>query len=141
MTLDLTSRQKANGLWGGRFSQTLFDVKIFNPRAKPCPIAISDAYKIHEGVKTIKYQPRFREVDYSSFVPLTRRNSTRLYKNRPETSRECKRKMELIILGHNKLYKNKILRSEILCLLGCENPKITSNFGNFICALIEEGRF
>ena len=98
----------ANGLWGGRFSQTLFDVKIFIPRAKPCPIAISDAYKNHEGAKTIKHQPRFLEVEHSSFVPLTRRNSTRLYKNRPETSREFKRKMERIILGHNKLYKSKI---------------------------------
>ena len=39
---------KANGLWGGRFSRTFFDVKFFNPHAKSCPKTISDAYKYHE---------------------------------------------------------------------------------------------
>ena len=41
---------KANGLWGGRFSRTFFDVKIFNPHAKSCPKTISDAYKYRERV-------------------------------------------------------------------------------------------
>ena len=61
---------KANVLWGGRFSRTFFDVKIFNPHAKSCPKTISHAYKYHESVKTLKYQQRILDVEHSSFVPL-----------------------------------------------------------------------
>ena len=61
---------KANGLWGSRFSRTFFDVKIFNIHAKSCPKTISDAYKNHESVKTLKYQQRILDVEHSSFVPL-----------------------------------------------------------------------
>ena len=61
---------KANGLWGGRFSRTFFDVKIFNPHAKSCPKTISDAYKYHESVRTLKYQQRVLDDEHSSFVPL-----------------------------------------------------------------------
>ena len=41
MTLVLVSR--AIGLWGGRFSQIFFNVKIFNPHDKSCPKTKSDA--------------------------------------------------------------------------------------------------
>ena len=41
--LDARLDIKANGLWGGRFSRTFFDVKIFKPQAKSCPKTISDA--------------------------------------------------------------------------------------------------
>ena len=58
---------KANGLWGGRFSRTFFDVKFFNPHAKSCPKTISDAYKYLERVKTLKYQQRILDVLYSLF--------------------------------------------------------------------------
>ena len=61
---------KPNGLWGARFSRTFFDVKIFNHHAKSCPKTISDAYKYHESVKTLKYQQRILDVEHSSFVPL-----------------------------------------------------------------------
>ena len=76
---------KAYGFWGCRFSRIFFDVKIFNPHA------ISDAYKNHESVKTLKTIKQFLDVEQSSFVPLFfcvyRRNSTRLLsKNHPKTS-------------------------------------------------------
>ena len=61
---------KANALWGGRFSPTFFDVKILNAHAKSCPKTISDSYKYHESVKTLKYQQLFLDVEHSSFVPL-----------------------------------------------------------------------
>ena len=61
---------KANGFWGGRFSRTFFDVKIFNPHVKSCPKTISDAYKYHESVRTLKYQQRILDEEHSSFVPL-----------------------------------------------------------------------
>ena len=50
---------KANGLWGGRFSRTFFDVKIFNPQAKSCPKTISDVYKYHESVKKLNTNKKF----------------------------------------------------------------------------------
>ena len=97
---------KANGLWGGRFSRTFFAVKFFNLHAKSCPKILSDAYKYHERVKTLKYQQKILDVEHSSFVPLVFA-CTRLYKNHPETSRETKRETERIILEHNQLYRNK----------------------------------
>ena len=100
---------KASGLWGGRFSRTFFDVKIFNPHAKSCPKTISDAYKYHESVETLKCQQRILDVEHSSFVSLIfacTEGAAPGSKKHPETSRETKRKTERIILGHNKLYKN-----------------------------------
>ena len=35
-----------------------------------CPKTISDAYKYHDSVKTLKYQQRNLDVEHSSFVPL-----------------------------------------------------------------------
>ena len=39
---------KVNGLWRGRFSQTIVDAKTFNIHAKSCPETISDANKYCE---------------------------------------------------------------------------------------------
>ena len=104
--LDVT----ANGLWGGRFSRTFFDVKIFKPHAKSCPKTISDAYKYHEcqnnKIPTKNSGCRLQQLCSTIFC-LYRKSSSRLYKNQPETSRETKRETEGTILGHNKLYKNK----------------------------------
>ena len=61
---------RANGLWESRFSKTFFDVKIFNPHAKTCPKDISEAYKMHEQMKKLKYEQRIREVEKASFNPL-----------------------------------------------------------------------
>ena len=68
MTLDLTSRQMDSG--EADSVEPFFDVKNFNPHAKSCPKTISDAYKYHESVKTVKYQQRNLDVEHSSFVPL-----------------------------------------------------------------------
>ena len=98
---------KANGLCGGRFSRTIFDVKIFNPHAKSCPNTKSELYK-YQNIKILTKNSgcRTQQLCSTNFC-VYRRRSTRLYKNHPETSIETKRETELLILGHNELYKNK----------------------------------
>ena len=90
---------KANGLWGGRFSRTFFDVKIVNPHAKICHKTRSDAQKNHEcqniRIPTKNSKCRTQQLCTTNFCVYWRR-SIRLYKNRPETSRESKRKTEQI---------------------------------------------
>ena len=61
----------ANGVWGGRFQKTYFDVRVFNPLApsnrNQAPVAV---YRKHELEKKRAYQQRIQEVEHSSFTPL-----------------------------------------------------------------------
>ena len=61
----------ANGVWGGRFEKTYFDVRVFNPYAlsnkKQTPSA---CYRKHKREKKRAYDQRVREVEHSSFTPL-----------------------------------------------------------------------
>ena len=61
----------ANGVWGGRFQKTYFDVRVFNPLASSnrnqAPAAV---YRKHELEKKRAYQQRIQEVEHSSFTPL-----------------------------------------------------------------------
>ena len=106
MTLVLVSR--ANGLWGGRFSQIFFDEKIFNPYDKSCPKTKSDAYN-YERAKYSNTNKKSRieqQLCTTSFCVYWM-SSTRLYKNRLENSGGIKQKTERIILRHNKFYQNQ----------------------------------
>ncbi len=61
----------ANGVWGGRYEKTYFDVRVFNPHApsnKNMPL--SACYKKHEREKKRAYVQRVHEVEHSSFTPL-----------------------------------------------------------------------
>ena len=61
----------ANGVWGGRYEKTFFDVRVFNPIAPSnrgqTPAA---AYRKHEREKKRAYEQRVREVEHSSFTLL-----------------------------------------------------------------------
>ena len=61
----------ANGVRGGRFQKTLFDVRVFNPLApsnrNQAPAAV---YRKHQLEKKRAYQQRVQEVEHSSFSPL-----------------------------------------------------------------------
>ena len=61
----------ANGLWGGRYERTFFDVRVFNPHAlsnrQSNPAA---CYRKHEKTKKRAYEQRVLEVEHSSFTPL-----------------------------------------------------------------------
>ncbi len=58
----------ANGVWGGRFERTYFDVRVFNPHA--FSNRHPNCYRKHEMEKKRKYEQRIREVEHSSFTPL-----------------------------------------------------------------------
>ena len=62
---------KASGLWGGRFEQAFFDVRVFNPCASSNlaskPIV---AFRRHENQKRNHYDQRIREVEMATFTPL-----------------------------------------------------------------------
>ena len=61
----------ANGVWGGRFQKTYFDVRVFNPLAPSNKNqAPASVYRKHELEKKRAYQQRIQEVEHSSFAPL-----------------------------------------------------------------------
>ena len=61
----------ANGVWGGRYQKTYFDVRVFNPLASSNqnqqPSAV---FRKHELEKKRAYQQRVQDVEQSSFTPL-----------------------------------------------------------------------
>ena len=66
-TLDLS----ANGVWGGRYEKTFFDVRVFNPIAPSNRnLTPAAAYRKHKREKKRTYEQRIREVEHSSFTPL-----------------------------------------------------------------------
>ena len=61
----------ANGVWGGRYEKTFFDVRVFNPHAPSNKNLTPPAcYRKHEKEKKRAYEQRVREVEHSSFTPL-----------------------------------------------------------------------
>ena len=61
----------ANGVWGGRYEKTFFDVRVFNPLAPSNKNLVpAAAYRKHEREKKRAYEQQVREVEHSSFTPL-----------------------------------------------------------------------
>ena len=60
----------ANGVWGGRFEKAFFDVRVFNPCAKPNSGTLPSVFRKHEVEKKRCYEQRIRKVEHSSFTPL-----------------------------------------------------------------------
>ena len=61
----------ANGVWGGRFEKTFFDVRVFNPYAPSNRNQTPSAcYRKHEREKKRAYAQKILEVEHSSFTPL-----------------------------------------------------------------------
>ena len=55
--------------WGGRFENSFFDVRVFNPGA-PSNHPIKSAYCRHERKKRRQYEQRVREVEHGHFTLL-----------------------------------------------------------------------
>ena len=139
---------KANGLWGGLFNRTIFDVKIFNdPNFSALKLYLTPTNIM--SVKTLNYQQRILDVEHSSFVPLIFPCTGGAA---PGSTKTVQKLAEKLSEKRNESYSDTInfirteisfalLRSAILCLRGCKNLKNASNIDNFICALIEGGRF
>ena len=61
----------ANGVWGGNFERTYFDVRVFNPHAPTNRhTQLSSCYRKHEREKKRAYEQRVREVEHATFTPL-----------------------------------------------------------------------
>ena len=61
----------ANGVWGGTFERTYFDVRVFNPHAPSNRHTnLQSVYRKHEQVKKRAYEQRIREVEHATFTPL-----------------------------------------------------------------------
>ena len=61
----------ANGVWGGMFERTYFDVRVFNPHAPSNRHTnLQSVYRKHEQVKKRAYEQRIREVEHATFTPL-----------------------------------------------------------------------
>ena len=61
----------ANGVCGGRYENTFFDVRVFNPHAPSNKNQTTSAcYRKHEREKKRAYEQRIREMEHSSFTPL-----------------------------------------------------------------------
>ena len=60
----------ADGVWGGRFERSYFDVQVFNPFAQSnLQIPLDAIYRRHKLDKIHQYAQRVREVEHSSFTP------------------------------------------------------------------------
>ena len=56
----------ANGLWGGHFERTYFDVRVFNPHAPSNQHSnFAACYCMHEKTKKRTYEQRILEVEHS----------------------------------------------------------------------------
>ncbi len=61
----------ASGFWGGRYEQTFFDVRVFNPLAPSnSNLPLPSCYRKHEKEKKRTYEQRIREIERSTFTPL-----------------------------------------------------------------------
>ena len=61
----------ANGVWGGTFERTYFDVRVFNPHAPSNKnVSLQACYRRHEMEKKRVYEQRVREIEHSTFTPL-----------------------------------------------------------------------
>ena len=61
----------ANGVWGGTFERTYFDVRVFNPHARSNRHTdLQSVYRKHEQIKKRAYEQRIREVEHATFSPL-----------------------------------------------------------------------
>ena len=61
----------ANGVWGGWFERTFFDVRVFNPlAASNKQISMSDTYRRHEVAKKRTYDQRVCEIEHATLTPL-----------------------------------------------------------------------
>ena len=61
----------ANGVWGGTFERTYFDVRVFNPHAlSNRQTNLQSVYRKHEKIKKRAYEQRIREIEHATFSPL-----------------------------------------------------------------------
>ena len=122
----------ADGVWGGRFERTYFDVRVFNPFAQSnlqSPPAAT--YRRHELDKTRLYDQRIREIEHSSFTPLIFSSSggmgkiaTTFYKRIAAMLAEKKHSSFSSVMGLIRCRLSfALLRSSIMCIRGARSSR------------------
>ena len=120
----------ADGVWGGRFERSYFDVRVFNPFAQSnLQIPLDAIYRRHKLDKIRQYAQRVREVEHSSFTPLIFSSSggmgkvaTTFYKRIASMLAEKKHfplSMSMWLIKCRISYA--LLRSSIMCIRGARS--------------------
>ena len=62
----------ANGVWGGTFERTYFDIRVFTIPMPPSNrhTDLQSVYRKHEQIKKRAYEQQIREVEHATFSPL-----------------------------------------------------------------------
>ena len=78
--------------------------------------AISDTYKYHESVETLKYQKRILDMEHSKFVPL---NLACIGEAAPGSTKTIQKPAEKLSQKRNESYSDtkKIIRTKIIFAL------------------------
>ena len=117
----------ANGVWGGRFERTFFDVRVFNPFASSNQSSsISATYVRHEKAKKRSYEERLREIEHASFVPLVfsttggmGKQSASLYKRIASLIAEKSGEPYSVVMSFIRCRLSfALLRASVMCLRG-----------------------
>ena len=122
----------ANGVWGGRFERTFFDVRVFNPFAKSnMDTPLATTYRRHENDKRRQYEQRVIQVEHSSFVPLVFSATGGMSKSTSNFYRHLALKLSMkrdehlsVILSllHCRL-SFALLRAAIMCIRGVRSSR------------------
>lgn len=122
----------ANGVWGGRFERTFFDVRVFNPFAKSnMDTPLATTYRRHENDKRRQYEQRVIQVEHSSFVPLVFSATGGMSKSTSNFYRHLALKLSMkrdehlsVILGLLRCRLSfALLRAAIMCIRGVRSSR------------------
>ena len=119
----------ADGVWGGRFERSYFDVRVFNPFAQSnLQIPLDAIYRRHKLDKIHQYDQRVREVEHSSFTPLIFFSSggwVRLLLLFINELPLCRKRRSIFLSMSMGLIRCRIsyalLRSSIMCIRGARS--------------------
>ena len=138
----------ANGVWGGRFERTYFDVRVFNPFAKSnLETPLAETYRKHEREKCRKYEQRVIDIEHSSFTLLLfsatggmSKLTSNFYRHLAERLSEKKQIPYSVAMG---LIRCRLcfalLRAAIMCIRGARSSKQNPIFNSPFELQVAEG--
>ena len=139
----------ANGVWGGCFEKTYFDVRVFNPFSKSnTETPVSETYHRHENEKKRTYEQRVIDIEHASFTPMIfsstggMSNTTLyFYSHLAEKIAEKKQSSYSETIGLIRCRISfALLRSAIMCISGTQSSSTTPIFNSAIDLQIAESQ-
>jgi hypothetical protein len=138
----------ANGVWGGRFEKTFFDVRVFNPFSKTnMETPLPTTYRRHDNEKKRKYE-HVREIEHASFTPLTFSSTggmsiiaSNFYKHLAEkiATKNHSSYPETIALIRCRICF-ALLRASIMCIRGARSTSTTPILASSVDLQVAETR-